>query len=145
MKTEHEILTGVLAAQEDPDAADALIRQYMPFIKVQAAKVTHRIPHEEDDAMSIAMFAFHEAVMRYEKSRGAFLKYAAMAIRSRLIDYQRREKKHSGLISLDMPSGEEDDRSLAESAAEADADLVAWPADGSLCYGYDVLWGVSAA
>ena len=52
--------------------------------------------------------------MRYEKSRGAFLKYAAMAIRSRLIDYQRREKKHSGLISLDMPSGEEDDRSLAE-------------------------------
>ena len=54
------------------------------------------------------MMAFHEAIGGYSRTRGSFLKYAAMLIRSRLVDYSRREQRHSRVISLDAPIGEED-------------------------------------
>ena len=47
----------------------------------------------QDDELSIAMMAFHEAIGGYSRTRGSFLKYAAMLIRSRLVDYSRREQR----------------------------------------------------
>ena len=47
----------------------------------------------------------------------SFLKYAAMLIRSRLVDYSRRERRHSRVISLDAPIGEED-TTLGETLAD---------------------------
>ena len=44
-----------------------------------------------------------------------------MLIRSRLIDYSRREQRHSRIISLDAPAGEED-TTLGETLAD-DKDL----------------------
>lgn len=52
------------------------------------------------------MITFHEAIGGYTRTRGAFLKYAAMLIRSRLIDYSRREQWHSRVISLYELAGE---------------------------------------
>ena len=99
---EHEIVRSVAAAQKDAQAADALVRQYLPFIKAETAKFLKRIPVEgQDDELGIAMFAFHEAAMAYQSGRGSFLKLAAAAIRNRLIDYQRMEQRHAGHISLD--------------------------------------------
>ncbi len=104
METEHEIVAMVYAAKENIKAADDLVRKYLPFIKSETAKFLGRIPLEgEDDEIGIAMFAFHEAAMAYEKGRGAFLSFAAKAIKNRLIDYQRREKRHSQNLSLDEP------------------------------------------
>lgn len=123
MKQEHEIMEQVRAAQGDIRAADELVRQYMPFIKAQTAKFTNRIPRDEEDALSVAMFAFHEAAMRYDRARGSFLKYAATAIRSRLIDLHRREKRHAGLLSLDMQAGEDDDRTVAETLVSGDCEI----------------------
>ena len=107
MKDEHKIIRQVYAAKEDMAEADALIRTYMPFIRAETARWLKRPPAEgQDDELSIAMIAFHEAVRRYSRTKGAFFKYAAMLIRSRLIDYHRREERHLGSLSLDEPEGE---------------------------------------
>lgn len=109
MNDEHKIIQQVYAAKEDLQAADRLIGAYMPFIKAETAKFLKRPPIEgQDDELSIAMIAFHEAIRGYSRMRGAFLKYAAMLMRSRMIDYRRKEQRHSGALSLDMPSGEEE-------------------------------------
>ena len=109
MNNEHKIVQQVYAAKEDVQAADRLIGTYLPFIKTETAKFLKRPPIEgHDDELSIAMIAFHEAIGGYSRTRGAFLKYAAMLIRSRLIDYSRREQRHSRVISLDAPAREED-------------------------------------
>ena len=109
MDDEAKIIQQVYAAKEDIQAADQLISAYLPFIKAETAKFLKRPPVEGyDDELSIAMMAFHEAIGGYSRTRGTFLKYAAMLIRSRLIDYRRKEQRHSGMISLDMPAGETD-------------------------------------
>lgn len=101
MKNGHDIVSRVYKAKEDVRAADELVREYLPFIKSETAKIINRVPVEgHDDELSIAMFAFHEAIMSYSDKKGAFLKLAKTVIRNRLIDYHRREKRHSGSISL---------------------------------------------
>ena len=118
MNDEHKIIQQVYAAKEDIQAADDLIRAYLPFIKAETAKFLKRPPMEgQDDELSIAMMAFHEAIGGYSRTRGSFLKYAAMLIRSRLVDYSRREQRHSRVISLDAPIGEED-ATLGETLAD---------------------------
>ena len=118
MNNEHKIVQQVYAAKEDVQAADRLIGTYLPFIKTETAKFLKRPPIEgHDDELSIAMIAFHEAIGGYSRTRGAFLKYAAMLIRSRLIDYSRREQRHSRVISLDAPAREED-TTLGETLAD---------------------------
>lgn len=117
MKQEHEIVAMVYEAKGDNAAASRLVEQYLPFIKSETAKYIRRMPQEGwDDELSIAMFAFHEAVLSYEKMRGSFLAYAARAIRNRLIDYSRKEQRHSGLISLNKMDDDsaEDGRTLIE-------------------------------
>lgn len=118
MEKEHEIVRAVYAAKENNDAADDLIRRYLPFIRAESSKFMGRICTESDDEFSIAMIAFHEAILGYSWERGAFLSYAAMLIRNRLIDYTRKEKRHQGNLSLDVPDGE-DERTLLEQVADS--------------------------
>ena len=108
MNEENTIIQQVYAAKTDNQEADRLIGAYMPFIKAETAKFLKRPPASQDDELSIAMIAFHEAIQGYSRMRGAFLKYASMLIRSRLIDYHRRERRHGSLISLDTPADEDD-------------------------------------
>lgn len=109
VRTEHSIAGQVYEAKTDPEAADRLIGQYMGFIRSETVKFTHAAPEDgHEDELSIAMLAFYEAVLGYEKGRGAFLPYAARAIRSRLIDHYRSEKRHRNVISLHAPQGAEE-------------------------------------
>ncbi len=118
MNDEHKIIQQVYEAKENNQTADQLIGTYMPFIKAETAKFLRRPPIEgHDDELSIAMIAFYEAIVGYSRSRGAFLKYASMLIRSRLIDYRRKEQRHSNIISLDVPDGESD-TTLGDTLAE---------------------------
>lgn len=119
MHTEHQIVKAVFAAKEDSAAADQLIRTYVPFIRSEATRFMTRLCTEQDDEYSISMMAFYEAVMGYEKTRGAFLNYAATVIRSRLIDHSRREQRHRGHLSLHEENGEEDDRVLMDTIADS--------------------------
>ena len=106
-QAEHDLVFQVRAAQADPAAADTLIGQYMPFIRSETYKFTHApIEAGHEDELSIATLAFYEAALSYQKGRGAFLPYAAAAIRNRLIDHYRAERRHGGSVSLDAPAGE---------------------------------------
>lgn len=110
-----DIVTMVYKAKECSTAADDLVQQYMPFISAETAKTNNLIPPESrEDALSVAMFAFHEAVMNYSREKGAFLPYAARAIKNRIIDFFRKEKRHLGLVSLDSERDDEDSRSVLE-------------------------------
>ena len=117
-RAQHDIVRQVLAAQSDNDAADRLIAQYLPFIRSETAGFLGRPPTDSDDELSIAMIAFHEAVCSYERSRGAFIPYASTVIHSRLVDYDRKERRHRHGISLDAPCGEEEDGSLLDTLAD---------------------------
>lgn len=105
----HELVEQVYAAKTDAEAADHLIRQYMGFIRAETAKYLHRAPVEgQDEEFSIVLLAFYEAILGYEKNRGAFLSYASRGIRNRLIDYYRKERKHAKVTSLHEPVQEDD-------------------------------------
>lgn len=117
MQTEHQISKAVYAAKEDSQKADDLIRAYIPFIRSEASKFMTRLCTDQDDEYAIAMMGFYEAILGYEKGRGAFLSYAAMLIRSRLIDYSRKEARHQGNISLYEENG--DDRTLMDTVADS--------------------------
>lgn len=117
-RSEHDIVRQVLAAQDDVYTADRLIEQYLPFIRSETAKFLQRPPMDSDDELSIAMIAFHEAICGYDRGRGAFLPYAATLIRSRLIDYDRKERRHRGSVSLDAHSGEDEDGTLMDTLAD---------------------------
>ena len=101
MEQVHEIVQAVYEAKVNNEAADTLIRQYIPFIQAETAKFLGRPCENSDDAYSIAMIAFHEAILGYDQSRGAFLSYAALLIRNRLIDDRRKQLRHMQSISLD--------------------------------------------
>ena len=106
VRTEHSIVGQVYAAKTDLEAADALIGQYMGFIRSETVKFIHTAPEDgHEDELSIAMLAFYEAVLSYEKHRGAFLPYAARAIKNRLIDHYRTERRHGNVLSLHAPAG----------------------------------------
>ena len=120
VRAEHSIVGQVYAAKTDPEAADALIGQYTGFIRSETAKLTRAArPDGYEDELSIAMLAFYEAILGYEKSRGAFLPYAARAIRNRLIDHYRAEKRHEGLVSLHAPAGDGEDQTLLDTLPDS--------------------------
>ena len=117
MQKDHRIIKAVYGAKKDPRKADELIRSYIPFIRSEAAKCISRVCTEQDDEYSIALIAFHEAILGYERERGAFLGYASMLIKSRIIDYRRREARHQGQVSIYAESGE-DDRTILDEMAD---------------------------
>ncbi len=118
MKAEQSIADRVEAAQSNVQIADDLIGQYLPFIKAETAKFLKRPPVEgNDDELSIAMMAFHEAILGYSKLKGTFLKYASLLIKNRLIDYHRKERRHRNVLSLDLPD-EENNGTLADTIAD---------------------------
>ena len=83
VQTDQDIRQAVYAAQQDTEAADALIRQYLPFIRAETVRFTHEaIERGHEDALSIAMFAFYESILHYQAGRGAFLPFAARNIRN---------------------------------------------------------------
>lgn len=115
MSQGDKLITMVEEAKKDGQAADRLIEAYLPFIRAETAKFIHRHPQEgQDEELSVAMFAFYEAAMAYDASRGAFIALASRNIRHRLIDYSRKEARHRGLISLDDQGPGEDDQSLLD-------------------------------
>ena len=124
MREEYDLLEQIRAAQQSADAADGLIRQYMPYVKSETAKFLKRIPREgHDDELNIAMFAFYESILSYRQEKGAFLRFASTGIRNRLIDYYRKEKRlhfSAQLASFGLSLGD-----IADSCPRQDRTLAA--------------------
>lgn len=101
------------ARSGDEKAREKLIKSYISFIKNTASNhCKKRLEWENDDELSVAMLAFNEAIDGYDYSAGKkFENYARMVIRSRLIDFYRRESKHQHLsLSFEKEgSGERED------------------------------------
>lgn len=102
------IVAQVLRAQENSQDADRVVRQFLPLIKSETAKFINRPPREGvDDELSIAMLAFHEAILSYDPEKGSFISLAKLIIRNRLIDYSRKENRQVETISLAAQSHED--------------------------------------
>ena len=104
----------LLAQNGSEEELDGLLRAYSPFMKKAAYLACNRYIDEHDDEYSIALGGFHEAVMKFDRSRDAsFMTFAHLVIRRKLIDHLRKESR-SGLAGH-LAKGEED------AAAAADA------------------------
>lgn len=98
--------------QGDENEREALISEYIPFIIKTISKVTNRyVEIENHDEYSIGLQAFNEAIDKYEAQKGNFIKFAELIIRSRMIDYQRKETVPYHLVSTDQ---QEDDSSCLQ-------------------------------
>ncbi len=110
-----------LAAKTDEQALNNLIEAQKPWILRVCSDVTHRYITDSDDEWSTALLAFHEAVQSYDESKGAFLAFASVVIRRRLLDDIRSQWRHKGEIHvLEGELEEEPDRSIdtAQAARE---------------------------
>lgn len=92
-----------MAAQIEREKLDALIEQHIPFIIRTVSSVTGRyVSVEQDDAYSIGLSAFAEALERFDGERGEFLPFAGLVIRSRITTYLKQESsRQKPLVSLD--------------------------------------------
>ena len=101
-------------AKTDKHALNTLLHKYMPFIKKCASGVFFKGQSKEDN-LTDAMLAFAHSVQTYNPGHGAFIQYAAVVIRNRLIDNARKE------IAVQKPLF-----SLSAKVAEKD---ITWEAD----------------
>ncbi len=120
MHSEQDMAERIYAARQDPDLTDDFIYQYLPFIKAETTRFLKRVCDEQDDELSIAMIAFHDAMINYHRERGAFIPYASLVIRNRLTDYVRKEQRHRRVISLETQL--DDDLTLADTVAADEHD-----------------------
>lgn len=103
MALDNDIVSRVYSAKGNSELADSLISDYLPFIKSETSKFTNRsMTDTYDDEVSIAMIAFHRAVETYSEPKGNFLSFASVVIKNSLIDFKRKESRHSNIISLDI-------------------------------------------
>lgn len=98
----------------DIEHLEELVEQNMAFLIRTTSSTTGRyVSVEQDDAFSVALSAFAEAVERFDAQRGNFLSYAGLVIRSRLHTYMEAEhRRQSAEVSLE---------SMAESGQELPA------------------------
>lgn len=86
----------------DMEPFNKLYEEIMPFCLRVCGMACGRYISPSDEEASIARLALLEALERYQPDRGTFLEFLARVIRTRLIDFQRREKRHKiSAVNLD--------------------------------------------
>lgn len=88
-----------------------LIRQYHPYILKTTSRFYRRfIDPQRDDAYSIALAAFNEAITGYSPEGGRlFLGFAETVINRRLIDHVRQETRQAATIPYSAFDSEDED------------------------------------
>lgn len=86
----------------DQKERNTLIHDYKPFIINIVSKEIGKFVNEGDcDELSIGLLAFNEAIDRFDEERSkSFLSFAERIIKSRLIDFYRKEKTNIDTIPL---------------------------------------------
>ncbi len=124
-------VSDVIRAQTDEAFMNEFIQQNKRFILASAYRAVGHFVTESDDEWSIAMIAFHEAVMAYSQDKGEFRSFASMVIKRRLIDYYKSESRHIREISVEPSSmdgdieSEEDATALQMEIRQKEAELAA--------------------
>ena len=99
----------IIHASCDKAERGEIIIEYTGFILSCASKVLKKHITTDDDAFSIAIIAFDEAMVKFSAEKGSFLSFAAMVIKNRLTDHIRKESRHSSSLpfsSLSRDDGE---------------------------------------
>ncbi|MFP4457266.1 MAG: sigma-70 family RNA polymerase sigma factor [Clostridia bacterium] len=90
-----------LKVKQNSIKREDFIKSNLSFVRQVASRVCKRpLYWENDDELSIALVAFNEAIDNFDKDKGKFYSFAGMIIKRRLIDYFRKEGKHT-IISID--------------------------------------------
>lgn len=86
--------------QGDGSLRNELIRQYHPYIIKTTSRFYRRyVDPKRDDAYSVALAAFNEAITGFSPEGGRlFLGFAETVIHRRLVDYVRQESRHAAVI-----------------------------------------------
>ncbi|ADL08768.1 RNA polymerase sigma factor SigI [Thermosediminibacter oceani] len=110
----------VMMIKSNKDEVNRLIEEYRPFIASVVEKyLGRRVEYGIDDELSVAMIAFDEAVQRYDIKKGNFLAFARNVIRSRLVDYYRRERKNRETVMYIVQNQEDEEYELDISIEES--------------------------
>lgn len=91
-------LKGCLEVRADKNK---MIQAHIPFIIKTVSEVVGRYVTLENDEMSIALLAFNEAVDKYDETKGPFLAFAKLVIRSRILTYLQSNQKHQNMDSIE--------------------------------------------
>ncbi len=95
----------------DTAEREALIQEYIPFIIKTISSVTNRyVESENSEEYSIGLEAFNEAIDKFEKSKGSFISFAELVIKSRIYDYLRKMKKYSTTTPMSQFKQEEQEQ-----------------------------------
>lgn len=92
----------VLNAKSSKREMEQFILDYLPFIKKQASG-TEFGEMEPDDRVSVATLAFVNSIYQYIPERGAFLLFAKVCIRNRLLDELRSHRRYAAGIWQPKP------------------------------------------
>lgn len=76
--------------RNDMKLRNRFIEENEKFILLSASKVLGRYVGKDEDAYSIALMAFDEAISKYDSQKGGFSSFAALLIKNRLIDEMRK-------------------------------------------------------
>lgn len=94
MKQNKSLETEILEIQQgDAVLRNEILEEYQPYIKSVLSKVLSEFVGEDHEYFSIGLVAFNEAIDRYDINKGKFLSFAAVVIKSRLIDELRKRNK----------------------------------------------------
>lgn len=105
-------------SDENIEQRNEFIKDYLPFVLKSVSKTTGYYVHTEDsDEFCIGLEAFDEAIDRYQPSKGNFIGFADMVIRSRVTDYMRKEWKYNKEVNYD-------DQVLLKVQTKVDEDLL---------------------
>ncbi len=105
----------ILLAQRDMQARETLLCQNDAYIRRCASRAAGRFVDSHDDAYSVALIAFNDAVTAYRPEKGSFYALAAAAIQNRVTDLLRKESRCGNVIpfsSLTMQAAEGHERSF---------------------------------
>ncbi|MEI4768863.1 RNA polymerase sigma-I factor [Psychrobacillus sp. FJAT-51614] len=110
-KTKEKQITSELvqmAKAGDQEVLNDLLLAFTPFMKKTASFVCKRAIDEHDEEYSIAMSAFHEAIMSFNPDENASLQtYAHLIIKRRIIDFIRKESLRKEKVLLINASRED--------------------------------------
>ncbi len=80
---------------------DEFIAKHDFFILKTASKTAKRYISKEDDEYSVALYAFYDAINKYDYTKGAFYSFAELIIHRNIVDYYRAKGKYSNEIGIE--------------------------------------------
>ena len=96
-----DISLEAIQARDDEVLLNNFIESNRHFILAAAYRAVGHFVTESDDEYSVALMAFHEAVLSYDETKGSFPAFASLVIKRRLYDHMRSASRYSEEISVD--------------------------------------------